>query len=197
MPPPGVVRIVGGEWRGRRISVAAAPKLRPTPSRMRETLFNWWRDHTSGASMLDLFAGTGVLGFEAASRGAAHVSMVEKQSSLCRQLWTQVDSFGASGRIKVHCADALKWLRMVPENCFDLVCLDPPFANVEDISTCCQLLLGRGWLKQGSLVYAESPSPLQVPDGFTMLRQSRTGQVHGSMWQCAAKVSSLNGSGGK
>lgn len=186
MPGPGSIRVIGGKWRGRRISVADAGALRPTPSRLRETLFNWWRDEVAGAKVLDLFAGSGALGFEAASRGAACVVMVERKPSLCRHLRLQVEALDAAGRIEVHASDVLQWLRREPVGRFDLICMDPPFSSSGTVSRCCELLLGGGWLRQGAMVYAESPSPMEPAEGFTMLRSSRAGRVHGLMWRHAA-----------
>ena len=186
MSGPGSIRVIGGKWRGRRIGVADASTLRPTPSRLRETLFNWWRDEVADAKVLDLFAGSGALGFEAASRGAARVVMVEKQPSLCRHLRLQVEMLDAVDRIEVHGSDVLQWLRRDPVGRFDLICMDPPFSRSEIVSRCCELLLGGGWLRQGALVYAESSLPMEPAAGFTMLRSSRAGRAHGLMWQHAA-----------
>ena len=155
---------------------------------MRETLFNWWGDKVAGARVLDLFAGSGALGFEAASRGASYVAMVEKQYSLCRKLRAQTSVLNAEDRIKVYGGDALTWLRRVGSESFDLVCIDPPFGRSEMVLRCCELLPGRGLLKQEALIYAESPAPLEPPADFTVLRQSRVGQVHGSLWQYSGDI---------
>ena len=125
--PPGRLRIVGGEWRGRRLSVLDQPGLRPTPDRVRETLFNWLAPLIKGAWCLDLFAGTGALGFEAASRGADRVVMIEKLANVVRVLHENRLLLDAR-QIEVIHADASPWLAGQAEP-FNLVFLDPPFAE--------------------------------------------------------------------
>ncbi len=121
----GKIRIIGGEWRGRRIAVSAAPDLRPTPDRVRETLFNWLGQRLDGLACLDLFAGSGALGFEAASRGAARVVMVEQDRKALAQLRDSLQLLGARN-IALIPGDALAYLERPGER-FDVVFLDPPF----------------------------------------------------------------------
>ena len=125
--PPGRLRIVAGEWRGRRLPVLDQPGLRPTPDRVRETLFNWLAPLITGARCLDLFAGSGALGFEAASRGAGRVAMIEKSANLVRVLRENRLLLDAR-QVEVIQADAGLWLAGQAEP-FDLVFLDPPFAE--------------------------------------------------------------------
>lgn len=172
------VRIVGGDFRKTPIPVIDAPGLRPTPDRVRETLFNWlrhfWSNQFHDKRVLDLFAGSGALGFEAASHGVAHVQMVEKNREAAQALRTLRNKLKADA-VRIHEGDALTVLERLRDTPFDLVLLDPPF--------------GQGWLqrvwpalgaviKPQSLVYVESEALIDVPEGFTILRQSKAGQVH-------------------
>ena len=124
--PPGSVRIIAGEWRGRRVPIAAGTEVRPTPDRVRETLFNWLMETIAGASCLDLYAGTGALGFEALSRGAAQAWFVEQDPVLCAALTAQAEVFDVRPRIVRQ--DAASLLRGRPPARFDVVFLDPPYA---------------------------------------------------------------------
>lgn len=126
-PVPGQVRIIGGHLRGSKLPVPDLPGLRPSGDRARETLFNWLQGETQGARVLDLFAGSGALGFEAASRGAAEVWLVERDPAQARSLGESATRLQASA-VRVACADALRWLVELPRGPFDLAFLDPPFA---------------------------------------------------------------------
>ena len=175
--PPGRLRIVGGEWRGRRLPVLDQPGLRPTPDRVRETLFNWLAPLITGARCLDLFAGSGALGFEAASRGAGRVVMIEKSANLARVLRENRLSLDAR-QVEVIQADAALWLAGQAEP-FDLVFLDPPFA--EDLlgPTCAALAEG-GWLAQGARVYLEAAATTgfpALPEEWRLVRAKQAGQV--------------------
>ncbi len=170
------LRIIGGEWRGRKIPVHDQPQLRPTPDRVRETLFNWINLQVQNSHCLDLFAGTGALGIEAASRGAAQVWLIEKDPFLCQSL-RQI-SFAAS-KLKLMQTDALHWLRQPPPQAFDLVFLDPPFA-LNLLPSCCTLLTQQAWLTPQASVYLEMPSstPLDwLPQNWRVRRQLKAGQV--------------------
>lgn len=125
--PPGKVRIIAGSWRNSRLEVVDVPGLRPTPERVRETLFNWLQPRLPGARCLDLFAGSGALGFEAASRGAAQVVMVERDGTLVRNL-QQTKGRLSAGQVDIIHADALEWLNTA-RGPFDIVFIDPPFAQ--------------------------------------------------------------------
>jgi 16S rRNA (guanine966-N2)-methyltransferase len=124
--PPGHVRIIAGSLRGSKLPVAERPGLRPTSDRARETLFNWLQQEVAGRNVLDLFAGSGALGFEAASRGAGDVVLVERDAQLAASLRDSAQRLQA-GQVRVECADALAWLARSPDRAFDLVFLDPPF----------------------------------------------------------------------
>lgn len=174
--PPGEVRIIGGEWRGRRVPVAVASGLRPTADRVRETLFNWLAPVVPGARCLDLFAGTGALGLEALSRGAAATVFVERNGEVARVLEASLARLGARGA-RVVATDAQRFLAGAPQP-FDVVFLDPPFGEfaLGDLCT----LLARGWLAAGARVYLEMPGGEALPPlppGWELLREKVAGQV--------------------
>jgi 16S rRNA (guanine(966)-N(2))-methyltransferase RsmD len=168
------VRIIGGEWRSRLIRFPAAQELRPTPDRMRETLFNWLGQDLTGETCLDLFAGSGALGFEAASRGAKQVVMVERDAQVFRALQVTHTMLGAT-QVELMRADALAFLRSDARR-YRVVFLDPPF-NLDLLPRLLLLLPGR--LDDGARVYLESDRLPQLPTGYEVLRQSRAGRVHG------------------
>ena len=160
-PKPGTVRIIAGEWRGRRISVPDADGLRPTPDRVRETLFNWLSPNIVGAVVLDAFAGSGALGLEALSRGAGHLSAVDSNRRVCDTLRTSIDSLSANDRATVHCADVLTWIATA-ERRFDVVFLDPPFAL--NLQTAALDALAQGSLVANAYVYVESDANVAAND---------------------------------
>ena len=173
------VRIVGGTHRGRKIAFPDAAGLRPTGDRIRETLFNWLAPVLPGSRCLDLFAGSGVLGIEAASRGAAEVVLVESAPRVASALRQTIDELRLGERVRLVEADALQWLASAAPVPFDVVFLDPPFAAglMADAATA---LERRGWLAGGALVYVErsdSQNPWPVPSNWTVLRDKRAGQV--------------------
>ena len=168
----GRVRIIGGEHRGRRIEVADRPGLRPTPDRVRETLFNWLGQRLDGLACLDLFAGSGALGFEAASRGAARVVLVENDRTAFEGLRKAKELLGTS-RLEIVFADALKYLARDAER-FDVVFLDPPFGQNAHAAVL-QRLPER--LAPGARVYVEAPAPLEAEAPWRELRRARAGQV--------------------
>ncbi|MCF8176457.1 MAG: 16S rRNA (guanine(966)-N(2))-methyltransferase RsmD [Burkholderiaceae bacterium] len=166
------MRITGGEWRSRRIDVTDAPGLRPTPDSVRETLFNWLGQDLSGMSCLDLFAGSGILGFEAASRGADYVAMVERSRPAFAALQKHAAGFDCP-RLELFCCDALKFAPSSARR-FDLLFLDPPY--------------GQGWLDRlaprlddlaapNAKLYAEAEKPLQQLGRWSVTKAGRAGQV--------------------
>lgn len=165
----GKIRIIGGEYRGRKIQVPDRPDLRPTPDRVRETLFNWLGQTLDGLSCLDLFAGSGALGFEAASRGAAPVVMVEQDRAVFESLRTTKDVIGAHA-VEVVLADALAYLRKA--QAFDVVFLDPPFRQNALPAVFRQLKTTRGMR-----VYVESSEPFVPDEPWRELKRARAGQV--------------------
>jgi 16S rRNA (guanine966-N2)-methyltransferase len=180
------IRIVAGQYRKTRIEVPEATGLRPTPDRVRETLFNWltyfWQSDFADKRVLDLFAGSGALGFEAASRGVAHVQMVESNPTAVSALRKLRDKLGTE-LVRIHIGDARKAISRLTQTQFDLVFLDPPF--------------GQGWfpslltqiyplLAAQGLVYVESETVIAAPQGYIALRQSRAGAVHYQLFQRVA-----------
>ena len=170
---PGSVRIIAGEWRGRRIPIVAETAVRPTPDRVRETVFNWLQTKIEGARVLDLYAGTGALGFESLSRGAAEAWFVEQDARLVEALYAQAEAFGAKPRIVRQ--DAAAFLgRSAPQR-FDVVFLDPPYAMpVEPL-----LALLPAWLAEEGVAYVERPLPAGLPavEAGEWLKRSHAGAV--------------------
>jgi 16S rRNA (guanine966-N2)-methyltransferase len=181
----GRIRIIGGQWRGRKIEVSASPGLRPTPDRVRGTLFNWLGQDLAGLQCLDLFAGSGALGFEAASRGADRVVMVERDSLLVDRLTEFRDHIGAV-QVEIRRADALRFLRGANE-VFDVVFLDPPFGQ-NLLPLVVDSLAGR--LAPGARIYLESDRPIEPEALFRELRRARAGAVSYQLWECMADDSS-------
>ncbi|HEX5092559.1 MAG TPA: 16S rRNA (guanine(966)-N(2))-methyltransferase RsmD [Burkholderiales bacterium] len=166
------MRIIGGAFRGRRLAVPEGAELRPTPDRVRETLFNWLGQRLDGAQCLDLFAGSGALGFEAASRGAARVVLVERDRRAVVALRRARDALGAAAA-EVVAGDAEAYLAGEGER-FDVVFLDPPFRQNADAA-----LLGRlaARLRPGARVYLEAAQPAAVAPPWRELKRARAGQV--------------------
>ena len=169
----GRVRIIAGKWRGRRIAIPEGTSVRPTPDRVRETVFNWLRDSLEGARCLDLYAGTGVLGFEALSRGAAAAWFVEQDAALIEALHATGRQLGAAPHAVRR--DALAFLREPASTRFDVVFLDPPYAQPLDPL----LELLPRWLAPQALVYVERPRSGGLPavPGAQWLKQSYAGAV--------------------
>ena len=175
------VRIIGGAWRRRWLPVADVPGLRPSADAQRETLFNWLQPRLPGARVLDLFSGTGALGLEAASRGAASVVLVEKNPRAARQLEASCALLGA-GQVTVVQDDALRFLahESGPAGCgpFDLVFLDPPFGQGLVVKALERLRAG-GWVTGDARIYVEQETGLPAPAGWSIERERTGGQAHG------------------
>jgi 16S rRNA (guanine966-N2)-methyltransferase len=169
---PGKIRIIAGDYRGRRLEVVDRPGLRPTPDRVRETLFNWLGQRLDGLACLDLFAGSGALGFEAASRGAARVVMVENDRAGFESLKKSLAIIGAK-QVELVFGDAFDFLKRSQDG-FDVVFLDPPFGQ-NALALALEQLPGR--LATGARVYVEAPAPLEAPPPWRELRRARAGQV--------------------
>ena len=174
------VRIIGGQWRGRKLNFPDVPGLRPTPDRVRETLFNWLAPVIAGSRCLDLFAGSGALGFEAASRGAAEVVLVEREPRIVKSLREQAQRLGA-GNIEIFQADARQYLSATPRP-YDVLLLDPPFG--QGLLTSSLVALDQGWLAPGAWVYLEAERELSadrlselLPRGLELVRSKVAGHV--------------------
>ena len=171
------LRIIGGEWRGRKLAFPALPELRPTPDRVRETLFNWLSDIIPGARCLDLFTGSGALAFEALSRGAEEVVMVDQHPAVVAQLKEHIQHL-KTDRARIVQAEALAFLRGPPRS-FDIAFLDPPFHR-RLLGPCMELLAADGWLAPSAWIYVESErrTPLPpLPAAWAVLRHKEAGQV--------------------
>ncbi len=172
------IRIIGGSWRGRRIPFPDIPGLRPTPDRVRETLFNWLQLSIGGARCLDLFAGSGALGLEALSRGASAAVFVERTPAAARELRAQLTRLGAAARGEVHELGAARFLR-TPGEPFDVVFLDPPFGENLLAEYLPMLESGR-WLSPGGLIYLESERGAgapRLPAHWELLNSKSAGEV--------------------
>ncbi len=179
----GRVRIIAGHWRGRRLVVEDEPDVRPTPDRVRETLFNWLAPDLPGARCLDLFAGSGALGFEAVSRGADHAVLVDRSRVVCARLRDECERLGAAQGVNVVEADALDWLARPRAGAgtalFDIVFVDPP-RHLEVHREAASRLAEHGWLAPAARVWfevARRRPPPDLPAGWTLLKSGRAGDV--------------------
>jgi 16S rRNA (guanine966-N2)-methyltransferase len=171
------LRVIAGTWRGRRITFAEIPELRPTPDRVRETLFNWLQSFIVGARCVDLFAGSGALGFEAASRGARQVVMLDVNQ---RAIWglRETSKMLQAPQINIIHADTLTWLNNTSK-VFDIMFVDPPFGK-NLLPAVLQILSRRAVLKTGARIYMEfnaAKSVPTLPTGWELLRSQKAGQV--------------------
>ena len=181
-PAPGKVRLIGGRWRGTRLEVPDIAGLRPTSDRVRETLFNWLMPVLPGARVLDLFAGSGALGLEALSRGAASAVLVERDPALATALRTLTSRLPGGEGAHIVQADALAWLGTPPTQAFDLAFVDPPFAAAlwnAALEQLVPLLAPAAWL------YLECPhdAGLELPEGWARHREGRTRDVRFELYR--------------
>lgn len=177
------LRIIAGQWRSRRLNFPDAEGLRPTPDRIRETLFNWLQDTIVQADCLDLFAGSGACGMEALSRGARHVTFVDSATVVTRAIRSNLELLKAQD-YRVYCEDALGWLQRMTAaregRQFDVVFLDPPFASDLLLRSVASLEQS-GLLKPHCLIYLESAQPVAaalLPATWQQLKARRAGAVH-------------------
>lgn len=180
--PMGCVRIIGGKHRGRKLPVLMAEGLRPTTDRVKETLFNWLMPYLHKAHCLDCFAGAGSLGFEALSRGAEQVTLVELNKAAAKQLQAN-KALLKTDSLVVQCGDVLAFLATKPDKKFDLVFVDPPFRQHLIAKTA--QLLAQGWLNSQALIYIEmetETAPL-LPDNWQLLKEKIAGQVAYRLYQ--------------
>ena len=179
----GEVRLIGGLWKRSKLPVADRPGLRPTPDRVRETLFNWLGQDLSGWRVLDAFAGTGALGFEAASRGAAEVLLLERDGVLVDSLLAIKQRLKADA-VSALRGDALSWMSRAAPARFELVLLDPPFdAGLAPAAADAAARL----VVPGGYLYVEAAQPLAAaPAGHELHRSLKAGAVHAQLWRCGA-----------
>ncbi len=179
------VRLIAGRWRGRTLEFVPSPDVRPTPDRARETLFNWLQPTIAGAHCLDLFAGSGALGFEAASRGAGHITLVDHNRALCEKLRAEAERFNADN-IEVAHQDAFEFVANAKP--FDILFLDPPFAGGALAKILAQIERRPKLLRDASLVYIESKAGEQYDVGaqWQCRRESKAGAVACKLYRTAA-----------
>lgn len=183
----GSCRIIGGKWRGRSITFDDAEGLRPTTDRIRETVFNWLQPYIYQSCCLDAFAGSGVLGFEALSRGARELVFIENNIKTVHGLRENIDKLDAQNASVFH-QDALSWLQSAArkhiENKFDLVFLDPPFHS-ELLTRSCTLLDSSGCLAEDAIIYVEHniDTDIDIPGNWAALKEKKAGQVAYKLFQ--------------
>ena len=184
--PPGHVRVIAGSLRGSKLPVADAPGLRPTGDRARETLFNWLQDEVAGRRVLDAFAGSGALGFEAASRGAASVLLLEREPRLAASLRETAARLRAEA-VGVECADALAWLGRAAQPAFELVFLDPPFQAGLHAAAARAL---QPWLAPRAWVYVELAKGAEFlpPEGWALHRESATREARHLLFRVESRA---------
>ena len=178
----GKLRIIGGDYRRRQLPVLNKPGLRPTPDRVRETLFNWLGQSLFDQRGLDLFAGTGALGIEALSRGASELVFIEQDRDVASQIGANLATLGAEHG-EVLTADVSAFLTQ-PGSAFDLVFLDPPF-QLGLAAPCCELLEAHGWLSAEAMIYLECETSLtpDVPSSWFLYRETRAGDTTARLYQ--------------
>jgi 16S rRNA (guanine966-N2)-methyltransferase len=181
----GQIRIIAGQWRGRKLPVLLSQDLRPTGDRIRETLFNWLQFEWEGSAWLDAFAGSGALGFEALSRGADRVVMLEQNRKVAQQLQANVQLLKANSASIIE-TDTWQWLTSAPVTPFEGIFLDPPFREETALQSLCQLIKDRGWLTAQGYLYIEQPKTRQLSlDGWVHYRHQQTGDVQFGLWKLA------------
>ena len=177
-PSAGKLRIIGGMWRSRFLQVADLPGLRPTTDRVRETLFNWLQNDVPSAHCLDLFAGSGALSFESASRGAASVTMIENQRQAAELISANIQELKAE-HMHLLQYDALSWLRSAPKTQYDIVFIDPPFDS-DYLAQACELLESQQYLSEFACIYLEMNRKQDLPvlpENWNVVREKKAGQV--------------------
>jgi 16S rRNA (guanine966-N2)-methyltransferase len=191
---PGQLRIIGGQWRGRKLLFPGEPGLRPSPDRVRETLFNWLMRDIAGARCLDLFAGSGALGLEALSRGASYCTFVDRSGAATRAIGDHLRTLQCTAA-SVANSDVGIWLQQVPaqaRQAFDVVFLDPPFHG-ELLGACCAQLEAGGWLAARTWIYIEAARNEVLPPlpaNWHLHRDRSAGRVAYRLYERRAVVDS-------
>lgn len=180
----GQLRIIGGEWRSRKVCFMDAEGLRPTPDRVRETLFNWLAPYIEGAHLLDAYTGSGALFLEALSRGAATATVLDVNRQVIDNLKQQLQLLNCDSARLIH-QDALTFLKQSEDKKYDVVFLDPPFRK-NLLEETCHLLENNHWLTNEAWIYTESeqaPSTLKLPLSWCLHREKKAGQVFYTLWR--------------
>lgn len=182
------IRIIGGQWRSRKLTFPILEGLRPTPDRVRETLFNWLQSTIPGARCLDLFSGSGALGLEALSRGANHCTFIDIAAASCQALRDNLKQLDCSSAAVIQ-RDALQWLKQLPDNndgsetqCFDVIFLDPPF-NKDLCEQVCQLLVEKKLISSRGYIYIETETRAPLMRHWPLSREKISGQVKYRLYQ--------------
>lgn len=182
----GSFRVIGGEWRSRRLEFPVVESLRPTTDRVRETLFNWLAATLPGARIVDLFSGSGSLGLEALSRGAVSLTAIERDRTVAQALKSNLTLLNALNRADVVNADALQWLNQADFEQVDMIFLDPPFrTNLLDDTLA---ILEEKALQEGTLIYLEvekEKQSLPLPSSWSLLKEKQAGQVSYRLYEVA------------
>lgn len=184
----GQIRIIGGEWRSRKLHFPATAMLRPTPDSVRETLFNWLQADIAGSRCLDLFSGSGALGFEAASRGAKQVTLVESDAKVARQLKENIFILDAKDVVHVEQRLCQSFLE-AQQKPYDIVFADPPF-DLALLKPTCEMIASSKAVSSKTLLYLESPrsrEPLPIPPNWHIIQQKAQGRVQSTLIQTAAQ----------
>ena len=184
------LRIIGGEWRGRKLRFPDAPNLRPTPDRVRETIFNWLAPMIHGARCLDLFAGSGALGLEALSRGAAFTTFVDSHKKVTQTLENHLELLSANDKAEVLQMDGVKFLSHenflnTEAKTYDIVFLDPPY-HLNLMEKAAPLLEENGWLSDNAMLYLEiekRQSLPELPENWKLLKEKTAGEVNYFLFQ--------------
>jgi 16S rRNA (guanine966-N2)-methyltransferase len=183
-PSQGQIRIIGGDFRGRKLPVRSAEGLRPTSDRMRETLFNWLQFDIAGMTCLDVFAGTGALGLEAVSRGAAQVDFLELDAHNAKQLQQNIQTLKID-HATLKQTDSLQWLQQACSKPYDLIFLDPPFGKGL-MQPVLEAIFQQNWIQNNQAwLYLEQEKSLDwpsLPDNWQLYREKTTSQVKMSLW---------------
>ncbi|PCJ16867.1 MAG: 16S rRNA (guanine(966)-N(2))-methyltransferase RsmD [Gammaproteobacteria bacterium] len=179
--PTSQLKIIAGQWRGRNVQFLQLDGVRPTPSRIRETLFNWLAPSIRGATCLDVFAGSGILGIEALSRGAKSCTFIDQSGPICKQIGEQLSILDADSQKTVFRDDAKAWLRSLkPESQYDVIFLDPPF-NQNLLPALLNIIAEQGLLSSSGCIYAESEAPIDsnpLPSHWQLTHSKSAGDVH-------------------
>ncbi|NQZ33696.1 MAG: 16S rRNA (guanine(966)-N(2))-methyltransferase RsmD [Oceanospirillaceae bacterium] len=185
---PSQVRIIGGQWRSRKLSFPVLDGLRPTPDRVRETLFNWLQSTIPGARCLDLFSGSGALGFEALSRGADHCTFIDIAPASCQALRDNLKKLECDSA-EVLQRDAMQWLRQLPDAVegtntlqFDVIFIDPPF-NKDLCEQICQLMVEKKIISERGFIYIETERRAPRVNHWPLHREKTSGQVQYRLYQ--------------